>query len=72
DLTVPAAIKNELCEVELEIIHCLESENLHVDQLLAKLRLESGELSVWLLMLELKGIITQLPGRVFKIKRTFI
>jgi len=72
DMSVPMAIKNELCEVELGIIQHLEIENLHIDQLTRLMVLQPGELSVWLLMLELKGIIVQLPGRVYKIKRTFI
>jgi len=72
DFGVPEAIKSELSEVELDIVKNLELETMHIDQLLRNMKLEFGEIYVWLLMLELKGVVLQLPGRFYKIKNTFI
>jgi len=72
DFGVPASIKSELSEVELGIVSNLEVESMHIDKLISNLDLELSEVYVWLLMLEMKGIISQLPGRFYKIKNTFI
>ncbi len=72
DFGVPSAIKSELSEYELEIVRQLEIESMHVDQLMKNTNMVAGEIYVWLLMLELKGVISQLPGRFYKIKNTFI
>ncbi|MEI6132344.1 MAG: DNA-processing protein DprA [Bacillota bacterium] len=72
DFGVPMTIKNELSEVELSIVKKLELETKHVDELSNELKMVDGEIYVWLLMLELKGIIHQLPGRYYKIKNTFL
>jgi DNA processing protein len=37
----------------------------HIDDLVRRLAMESGNLSGILLQLELKGIVTQLPGKLF-------
>ena len=72
DFGVPASIKKELSEYELEIVKHLEVEIMHIDKLMEVTNMGAGEIYVWLLMLELKGIIQQLPGRFYKIKNTFI
>ena len=47
---------------------CLKSGAMHIDKLSRLAGFEMGELNSLLLMLEMKGIVEQLPGKQFKIR----
>ena len=46
---------------------CLQEEPLHIDRIVEKSGLETKTVNAILIMLELKGILNQLPGKVFKL-----
>jgi DNA processing protein len=50
---------------EAAVCALLSAEPLHIDEIIAKSALTVGELSAMLLRLELKGAVTQLPGKYF-------
>jgi DNA processing protein len=51
---------------ERRLAECLSEEPLHIDVLVEKSGLEIRTVNAILVMLELKGIIDQLPGKMFK------
>jgi len=55
----------DLPPAESAVFALLAAEPLHIDQIIAKSALTVGELSAMLLRLELKGAVTQLPGKYF-------
>lgn len=55
----------DLPPAEAALFALLAPEPLHIDQIVAKSALTVGELSAMLLRLELKGAVTQLPGKYF-------
>lgn len=60
-----------LTEKEQKMYSFLTFEPLHIDVILQKSDINSAEIMQILLMLELKGIIQQLPGKFFIIKPTY-
>ncbi|GLI37150.1 DNA-processing protein DprA [Geobacter hydrogenophilus] len=55
----------DLPPAEAAVFALLAPEPLHIDEIIAKSALTVGELSAMLLRLELKGAVTQLPGKYF-------
>lgn len=53
---------------ERKLVECLKSESLHIDILADKSGLSVKAVNSILVMLELKGIVEQAPGKIFKIK----
>ncbi len=53
---------------ERKLVECLKSEPLHIDILADKSGLSVKAVNAILVMLELKGIVEQAPGKIFKIK----
>lgn len=60
--------KKELTRVELAIVTILEPYPLHIDKIVEKTDLDIASISAALLDLELKGMVRQLPGKLFSIK----
>lgn len=56
---------HDLSPAEAAVFALLSAEPLHIDRIIAKSALTVGELSAMLLRLELKGAVTQLPGKYF-------
>jgi len=54
-----------LSDCEKKIYNCLDSEPLHIDQIVAKTNLTPGNINAGLISLRLKGLIKQLPGSMF-------
>ncbi len=59
-------LEPDLRGTEKKIYECLSEEPLHVDQIARKLSIEVVDLLVYLLSLELKGYVVQLPGKYFR------
>lgn len=53
---------------ERSIAECLQQESLHIDLLAQKSGLSMQNVSAILVMLELQGVIEQLPGKIFKLR----
>ncbi|RCX15504.1 DNA processing protein [Anaerobacterium chartisolvens] len=53
---------------EKEIVRCLEGNALHIDRISLKSGLGIQDVNSLLLMLELKGIIEQAPGRIYRLR----
>ena len=53
---------------ESAVINKLEPYPIHIDELVRKLTMEPGKLSSLLLQLELKGLVQQVPGKLFSIR----
>jgi DNA processing protein len=60
--------KKDLNRVELAIVTILEPYPLHIDKIVEKTDLDVASISAALLDLELKGMVRQLPGKLFSIK----
>lgn len=59
----------ELLDFEEKLIwNCLETEPLHVDILAKKSGLSMQTINSLLIMMELKGLVEQLPGKIYKLK----
>ena len=54
-----------LSENERAIYNCLDSEPLHVDEIIGRTELAAGAINAGLISLRLKGLIKQLPGNMF-------
>jgi len=54
-----------LDEDEIRVVKLLKEGDLHFDAILTKCAMTSGELGAVLTIMELKGIIKQLPGRMY-------
>ncbi|MFC1675783.1 DNA-processing protein DprA [Planctomycetota bacterium] len=54
-----------LSDAEREIYDCLNSEPVHLEQLIAEADLAPGSVNAALISLRLKGLIKQLPGNLF-------
>jgi DNA processing protein len=61
----PAAPRQRLTADEAAVAAALTAYPVHIDELVRRLAMEPGTLSAILLQLELKGIVTQLPGKLF-------
>jgi DNA processing protein len=58
----------ELTADEKTVIDILQSrEHVHIDELYLKSKLNSSAAAAALLMLEMKGVVTSLPGKIYKI-----
>ena len=62
------AILKKLEPAERKVVKCLAREPLHIDAISRISGLGVQEASSVLLMLELKGIVEQEPGKIFRIK----
>jgi DNA processing protein len=71
DPQAPASVRPPLTEAEAMVIDTLEAEPVHIDDLARKLAFPSGRLSGLLLQLELKGLVTQSPGKRFALATGF-
>lgn len=64
--TIEGAEKmNALTTDELKVYHALDPYPVHIDELGRRLGMATGLLSAILLNLELKGIVSQMPGKYF-------
>ncbi len=55
-------------EDELKVFRLLEPYPVHIDDIVRKAKMDPGEISGILLQLELKGIVTQSPGKMFSME----
>lgn len=53
---------------ERKVLECLKLEPLHIDVIARKTGLGVGLISSILIMLELRGVVEQLPGNIYKLK----
>lgn len=51
---------------EKAVYECLDTEPLHIEEIIARTRLPAGSINASLISLRLKGLTKQLPGNVFK------
>ncbi len=58
---------NELAQEELSVLSHLEPYPIHMDELARIVGMDSGKLANLLLQLEIKGLITQTPGKFFSL-----
>jgi len=56
-----------LDEDEIKIVECLKLEPVHIDEIAVKTGLDIKTVNSVIVMLELKGIVQQLPGKIYKI-----
>jgi len=63
--SAPVAPRHRLTAGEAAVVAALTAYPVHIDDLVRRLAMEPGNLSGILLQLELKGIVTQLPGKLF-------
>ena len=61
----PIEKRHRLTAEETAVYQALGPYPLHIDELVRKLAMDAGRLSGILLQLELKGIVTQQPGKLF-------
>jgi DNA processing protein len=61
----PVEMRHRLTAEETNVYQALGPYPLHIDELVRKLAMDAGRLSGILLQLELKGIVTQQPGKLF-------
>jgi DNA processing protein len=54
-----------LTSVEQKVYGCLDSEPLHIDQIIAATEIEAGLINASLISLRLKGLIKQFPGSFY-------
>ena len=54
-----------LTEVEKKIFDCLDTEPVHIEQIISQTGLAAGKVNAALVSLRLKGIVKQLPGNYF-------
>jgi DNA processing protein len=54
-----------LTEIEKKIFDCLDSEPVHIEQIISQTGLAAGKVNAALVSLRLKGIVKQLPGDYF-------
>lgn len=59
---------DNLSEDEAKIIKCIQEYPLHCDNIVSKTKMNICEVNSILTILEMKGIIKQLPGKIFTIK----
>ncbi len=58
---------NNFSDIEIKIIECLKMQPTHCDEISYKTGIDISELNSMLTILELKGIIKELSGRIFSI-----
>jgi len=57
-----------LTEIEKRVFDCLDSEPVHIEQIITQSGLAAGKVNAALISLRLKGIVKQLPGNYFVAK----
>ena len=57
-----------LDEDEIKIVECLKLEPQHIDALVNKTGLDIKIVNAVVVMLELKGLVEQLPGKVYRLR----
>ena len=57
-----------LCGDERKIAECLGAKTLHVDEIVRRSGLSAQIVSSMLIMMELKGVVEQSPGKIFSLK----
>jgi DNA processing protein len=62
---LPLEVPQRLTADETRVYRALSPYPVHIDELVRKLAIDAGRLSAILLQLELKGIVSQLPGKLF-------
>jgi DNA processing protein len=62
---VSAQERHRLTEEESRVYRALSPYPLHIDEILRSLSMDAGRLSAVLLQLELKGVVRQMPGKLF-------
>lgn len=60
------AARRGLTDEEARVFRAIEPYPLHIDELMRRLAIDAGKLSAVLLQLELKGVVRQLPGKLFQ------
>jgi DNA processing protein len=66
--TFDEALFKGLSSDERRLVECLKLGSLHIDELTRKSGFNIKIVGSLLVMLELKGVVEQIPGKVFKIK----
>jgi len=56
-----------LTDEEARVMQAMDAYPVHIDELVRKLQIDAGQLSGILLQLEIKGVIQQMPGKLFSI-----
>lgn len=59
---------NDLSVEERTVAQCLDSDALHIDILTQKCGLSIKEINAILVLLELQGVVEQLPGKIYKLR----
>ena len=57
-----------LDEDEIKIVECLKLEPTHIDNIAIKTGLNIKIVNSVIVMLELKGIVEQIPGKIYRLK----
>lgn len=57
----------ELTDEEQQVVDAMERQPLYIDQLCQRLGMPVGKVSSILLALEFKGIVSSLPGKMYKL-----
>jgi DNA processing protein len=57
--------KLNLTDTEKAIFECLDSEPIHIEQIISQTSLAAGKVNAVLVSMRLKGIVKQLPGNYF-------
>jgi DNA processing protein len=57
--------KLNLSKEEQKILDCLDGEEVHIEELIAKSELPAGKVNATLISMRLKGIVKQFPGNYF-------
>lgn len=58
---------DDFSDLEIRVINCIQEEAIHCDEISYKTGIDIGELMSILTILELKGIVRELSGRIFTI-----
>lgn len=64
----PADIKKKLSADEQKIVECLKAGSMIVDDVISSTGIGTGKMLALLTMLEIKGVITRLPGRQISLR----
>lgn len=57
--------KLNLTETERKILDCLDSEPVHIEEIISSTELSAGKVNATLVSMRLKGLVKQLPGNYF-------
>ena len=62
-------IKNDLSELETKIFNVIKKNPINIDLIINKTGLKAAELNPILTALEIKGYISQMPGKIFTVAK---